>query len=358
VSEDPDLAGAPEELPRGPSAVLVEAREKLGFSQKDVADRLFLTTAYIKYIDDGELDRIPKQAFVRGYLRSYARAVDLSGDMIVELYEKEQQLAAPEPEIKGVTEEKVGTAHITGPVLTTGAIGFGLLLLLIGLIWWLVSDDEPVSSVRVAQPSVAGPERAQKEPAAYDYVDDPVVTDEQETIDGNDPQVELPVEALPGGLETLEVSASETLPMSAIDSETGSAGIEEIEESVEPPAQEPESGLTVDEESVSGETDESAISIERSFDGELNYITVDAGGVAELTMTFTDECWVEVSDGQHGTVYYDLNRKDDVLTVYGTLAFEILLGKATGVEMLYNGAPFDLEPYIGPDETAKISISD
>ena len=203
MSEDPDLTAAPEELHRGPSAVLVEAREKLGFSQKDVADRLFLTTAYIKYIDDGELDRIPKQAFVRGYLRSYARAVDLSGDMIVELYEKEQQLAAPEPEIKGVTEEKVGTAHITGPVLTTGAIGFGLLLLLIGLIWWLVSDDEPVSSVRVAQPSVAGPERAQQEPEAYDYVDDPVVTDEQETTDGNDPQVELPVEALPGGLETL-----------------------------------------------------------------------------------------------------------------------------------------------------------
>ena len=213
MSEDPDLAAAPEELPRGPSAVLVEAREKLGFSQKDVADRLFLTTAYIKYIDDGELDRIPKQAFVRGYLRSYARAVDLSGDMIVELYEKEQQLAAPEPEIKGVTEEKVGTAHITGPVLTTGAIGFGLLLLLIGLIWWLVSDDEPVSSVRVAQPSVAGPERAQKEPAAFDYVDDPVVTDEQETTDGNDPQVELLTEALPGGSSSLEVSASETLSM-------------------------------------------------------------------------------------------------------------------------------------------------
>ena len=143
--------------------------------------------------------------------------------------------------------------------------------------------------------------------------------------------------------------------MSAMDTERGSAG---IEETVAPPVQEPESGLIVDEESVSGETDERAISIERNFDGELNYITVDAGGVAELTMTFTDECWVEVSDGQHGTVYFDLNRKDDVLTVYGTLAFEILLGKATGVEMLYNGAPFDLEPYIGPDETAKISISD
>ena len=121
---------------------------------------------------------------------------------------------------------------------------------------------------------------------------------------------------------------------------------------------ESETASVPSEESAPAETDIEPISIERNVDGERSYITVDAGGFDELSLTFSDDCWIEVSDRQHGRVYYDLNRDGDVLTVFGSLPFGVLLGKATGVEMLYNGGPFDLGPYIGPDKTAKIKISD
>ena len=126
----------------GPSATLCEAREKLGLSQKEVADKLFLTPDLINHIDQGEFDRLPRAAFIRGYLRSYARVIDLNGDHIVELYEKEVMSSQPLTPVRGVTEEKVGSAFITGPVLQTGIVGLSLFFLVIGLIWWLVSDDE------------------------------------------------------------------------------------------------------------------------------------------------------------------------------------------------------------------------
>jgi len=99
-----------------PSELLAEARQRLGLSQKEVADKLYLTTSFIKYIDAGEFSSLPKPAFIKGYLRTYARVVNLSGDEIVALYDVELEIAEPTPEMRGVTEEDVGTASITGPV--------------------------------------------------------------------------------------------------------------------------------------------------------------------------------------------------------------------------------------------------
>ncbi|MFT7221355.1 MAG: cytoskeleton protein RodZ [Candidatus Azotimanducaceae bacterium] len=77
-----------------------------------------------------------------------------------------------------------------------------------------------------------------------------------------------------------------------------------------------------------------------------------------MVLSFKEECWVEIEDSEHGRVYSDLNRAGDVLTVYGTTPFKVLLGKATGVEMIYNGRPFDLASYVGSDNTAKLTVAD
>ena len=335
------------DMPKGPSAVLVEAREKLGLSQRDVADQLFLKPQYIKNIDDGEFDRIPKQAFVRGYLRSYARTVELDGNLIVELYDKERQRVEPEPEFAGVTEEKVGAAHITGSIFNAGTISLCLLLVVIGLVWSLVDYDETESSLSNTLPAASGNGAYQTASAADSYVGAPMsrnlarAVDDYMSVSGDEDKdnemknvEKISVEM---SLDTAQIAS-----VAAIESTAAEASRAEAE--------------TVKAES---QIDNQAISVERFEKGPFEYITVDAGGLDELLLTFGDECWVEVSDGRHEIVYYeDLHEKGDVLTIYGTLTFEVLLGKATVVEMLYNGAPVDLEPYIGRDKTAKIYIAD
>lgn len=355
-----------------PSELLVEARQRLGLSQKEVADKLYLTTSFIKYIDAGEFSSLPKPAFIKGYLRSYARVVDLSGDEIVALYDAELQITETTPEIRGVTEENVGTASITGPVLQTGLIGLGGLALVVAVIWWIVSDPEEETPLSVAQPGVSQPATQDSSEAVFDFVLPP-----QEGAALQSEQVS-PAQAVPDqtGLES-QVAMTETLR--AIDTvehalaETVAenrevSAISVTEESIQEAATEQSiSEPSVSEPSTSGQSTSEqdspgvvavadSVKFERTTDGARSFVTVDASGFDQLELSFRDECWVEIADNQFGLIYNDLHQVNDVLTIYGTAPFKVLLGKATGVEMIYNGRPFELEPFISRDRTAKLTV--
>ena len=360
-----------------PSELLVEARQRLGLSQKEVADKLYLTTSFIKYIDAGEFSSLPKPAFIKGYLRIYARVVDLSGDEIVALYEAELQITETTPEIRGVTEENVGTASITGPVLQTGLIGLGGLALVVAVIWWIVSDPEEETPLSVAQSGVSQPATQDSSEAVFDFVLPP-----QEGAALQSEQVSQ-AQAVPGqtGLES-QVAMTETLP--AIDTlehalaETVAesrevSAIPVTEESIQEAATEQSisepsiSEPSISEPSASGQSTSEqdspgvvavadSVKFERTTDGARSFVTVDASGFDQLELSFRDECWVEIADNQFGLIYNDLHQVNDVLTIYGTAPFKVLLGKATGVEMIYNGRPFELEPFIRRDRTAKLTV--
>ena len=355
-----------------PSELLVEARQRLGLSQKEVADKLYLTTSFIKYIDAGEFSSLPKPAFIKGYLRSYARVVDLSGDEIVALYDAELQITETTPEIRGVTEENVGTSSITGPVLQTGLIGLGGLALVVAVIWWIVSDPEEETPLSVAQSGVSQPATQDSSEAVFDFVLPP-----QEGAALQSEQVSQ-AQAVPGqtGLES-QVAMTETLP--AIDTlehalaETVAENREVsarsvTEESIQEAATEQSiSEPSVSEPSTSGQSTSEqdspgvvavadSVKFERTTDGARSFVTVDASGFDQLELSFRDECWVEIADNQFGLIYNDLHQVNDVLTIYGTAPFKVLLGKATGVEMIYNGRPFELEPFISRDRTAKLIV--
>lgn len=352
---DEDVAAPDIQKPvRGPSAVLAEAREKLGLSQKDVADKLFLTTTFIRYIDDGEFDRIPKPAFIKGYLRSYARTVGLSGDLIVELYEKELKAADPTPEIRGVTEEKVGTASITGPVLQTGIIGLIMLAVVIALIWWIASDSDDEAPPQVTQRSLEGPRVEAMAPAP--------VLDQLQQEEAFETSESMAEPASPGTAQMqFDDAADALISSSAPEGAMPETGGEIPDVSVESDGTVDDLAVETTSAAAAEAVDAAApheITVERTSENDRKYVKVDAAGPDQIELSFSDECWVEVNDDQHGLVYQDLHRAGDVLTVYGSAPFEVLLGKASGVEMIYNGRPFDLEPYTGRDRTAKLTISE
>ena len=345
-----------------PSELLVEARQRLGLSQKEVADKLYLTTSFIKYIDAGEFSSLPKPAFIKGYLRNYARVVDLSGDEIVVLYDAELQITESTSEIRGLTEEDVGISSITGPVLQTGLIGLGGLALVVAVIWWIVSDPEEETPLSVAQSGVSQPATQDSSEAVFDFVLPPQegaalqseqVSQAQAVPDqtGLESQVAM-TETLPA-IDTLEHALAETVAESREVS-----AIPVTEESIQEAATE----QSISEPSTSEQDSPGVVAVadsvkfERTTDGARSFITVDASGFDQLELSFRDECWVEIADNQFGLIYNDLNQVNDVLTIYGTAPFKVLLGKATGVEMIYNGRPFELEPFINRDRTAKLIV--
>ena len=360
---------------KGASALLTEARERLGLSQKEVADQLYLTTSFIKHIDDGEFSRIPKAAFIKGYLRTYARVVGLSGDEIVALYDAELQVAEPTLGMQKVTEEDLGTASITGPVLQTGLISLAGMALIVAVIWWEVSDPEEETPSGIVQPAASQSATQDSLGGGFDSPLSPqdatVLPSEQASLDqaGLGPQVEM--------AETLRALDAVQPALAEIGSGNGEvSAILVAEESIqEAEADQSISDQSISDQSISNQSiskraisalassaeestdvDVDTVKVERTTDGTRRFITVNAGGPDKLALSFKGECWVEIADNQFGSIYYDLNQANDVLTIYGTAPFKVLLGKATVVEMIYNGGPVELEPFIGPDRAAKLTV--
>jgi cytoskeleton protein RodZ len=315
------------------SLMLAKARQAAGLSQADVADELFLTTTFIGYIDDNEFERFPKPAFIKGYLRSYARIVSLDGDEVVRAYEQEIDDQVHAAELRDVTEEAVGSNSFTGPVLKTGLIGLGVILLVVILVWWGVSgdSDEAVMPVQYEEFDEGFDEGLDE---AFSY--DPMGTEAAQAVDQIDPSA---------GEEAFVALAAVT------DREPQDDALQDMAE---------ELSLQDDLTESAQDSAEALVEIEQfrqdAAPATGRSLLVDGGGNDELVFAFTDECWIEVSDANE-QLYGDLNRAGDILTVRGTRDFKVLFGRATAVSMSFNGKAIDLAPYTSPDQTAKVRTS-
>ena len=121
----------------GPGAYLRDAREEANMTVEKVAAALLLHAATVKAIEADAYDRLPAPAFVRGYLRGYARVLGLPSGPVLEMYDR--QGFEPPPLTPEVTESK--QAHTSDAVvrIVTYMVG-AVLVLLVGL-WWHSQED-------------------------------------------------------------------------------------------------------------------------------------------------------------------------------------------------------------------------
>ena len=71
-------------------ALLKKEREKKGFSHADISRQTRVRPRFLEAIENEEWDLLPAPALVKGFIRSYARALALDEERIVELYGEEE----------------------------------------------------------------------------------------------------------------------------------------------------------------------------------------------------------------------------------------------------------------------------
>jgi cytoskeleton protein RodZ len=64
--------------------LLVEAREKMGLSVDEVASRLRLMPRQVQALESGNVDALPGPAFVRGFLRNYAKLLQIDAEPLLD----------------------------------------------------------------------------------------------------------------------------------------------------------------------------------------------------------------------------------------------------------------------------------
>jgi len=367
----------PKVIANAASAMLLEARSRAGFTQKEVADQLFLMTSFIRHIDEGRFDKLPKPAFVKGYLRSYARVVDLSGDEVVANFEASQLPIQDDMEMKDVTDEPMGSSTYTGPVFLTGAVGFAGVVIITSLVW-IFSDtnEEPTASVVSQNETVSNEVEALQLPSRTMTLTPETVLggvsvdqrslDQADSVRSDEVSLDQPPAA---AIDSEDIQPEEILyedeemaatfsSISVLPDEIAAVEPEAVSLDQDDGLATPTENTIEVEDQVAEQLVASAEQIQRgqvTING-LEITTISAGGEDELFFQFSDNCWVEIDDAKGVEIYADLNREGDALRVSGVAPYSILLGKGPSVSLQFNGETVDVGRYTSSDDTAKLRL--
>jgi len=86
------------QAPQSVGALLKRERERLGLSRERIAETIRIRTQVVQAIENEAWDSLPPPVFVRGFLRSYAKALGLSQGTVTDLYTKRMPPESPGPE--------------------------------------------------------------------------------------------------------------------------------------------------------------------------------------------------------------------------------------------------------------------
>ena len=358
---------------------LQKARMEKKLSQVQVAEKLFLTTQIIECLDDGAFERIPKKAFIRGYIRAYARVVGLEGSELVAAYDAEVGREEGQGDEATILMNAEDPSLAKNPIFRAGAMGIAVLVIVVLFVWMVMSGGQrdrsgpPPSSVKATSPS-AGQARVEtssittpgssvgneNSPSTNDWdvvpdseegraedsaeiaeeAHDEARLDEEPALSPVDQDRDLALEDLS------EQEPSQAAQSSEMERETGDAA-QAIE--VEAPPLRSALGASVGE---------AAPNVFRSVTDTGRFIQVIVDGEDTVVIRTTESCWVEVADATGYLLYGDLNQSGDELEVIGAAPFQILLGKASAAQVRFNGQVVDLEPHTTREFTARLTVGE
>ena len=287
MSEQSMSDGAGAEVSYSFGQRLSSARRALNLTHEQVAMELHLSVNLIKALEEEDYTQLPAQMYIIGYLRNYARLLKIPAESLLEALDK-AELESPVL-IKDVVKQGKKASHSKLAVKL-----FVLVLVFVvvaGIVSWVQTQDFSAM--------LAGP----------------VVNKDIEPIEATEI------------VEEVTVVPAEVVHQDDRALVVNTAVVTEPEKSI----------ADVVDVAVVAETKVDEIKIEPK--------EVAVKGIS-LSLSFSDDCWVEVKDSQSKVLAYDLYRGGQNKNVTGTPPFSVFLGNARAVEIEYNGLAYDASSHI------------
>ncbi|VXC40833.1 putative membrane protein [Pseudomonas sp. 9AZ] len=329
-------------VPRiNPGETLRKAREGRGWTIAEVAAQLNLTPQRLSQVEQGAFDKLPGHTFARGYVRAYAKLLDIDQNRLVLEFDQftGSDAAGSSVHSLGRIEEPVSYSQ-----RILRMVSFVLLLALAGLsfFWW----------------------QEQAERRAEDLASTSLEHVEVDGADGTT-QIHPLDEPEDQAVEAAQLDAGVTLPplpegAAELSSTSGAEAAAVVAPQVEPPQT-----LT----DIAGAPAVPAASAEVSpvvADAlpEVSSVAAPApapapvqaaAGEAVVSLTFIADCWTQLTDANGKVLFSALKRKGDSLELAGKAPLELRLGFARGAQVSLNGSPVDVAPFIS-GETARLKL--
>ncbi len=297
---------------------LKRAREQKGLSVSAVADAQHLRPAVIHAIEDGDYGQIDSELFLKGYVRTYARQVDLDPDAMISTLDKEleplrQEKAQAEElnplvDIERRRRQKRRMAKLLFFLLFIAIVVFAGLRFLDNT---GITTSTPEESDSVDAPSETI-EPVESEPDSNDASEAGTSTDEEVAV----------AQTAPVNPEPVTDEQNVTAPSGDI----GESRVPVVTSAPEPAFQ----------ESAQPEA---------------------AVGSARLEMTFSDECWVQVTDSAGNRLVGSLQRDGDRIEVSGRVPIEVIVGAVDAIESIrFDGEAVDMSGFRVVNNRAEFTL--
>ena len=324
-------------VPRiNPGETLRKARESRGWTIAEVAGQLNLTPQRLSQIEQGAFDKLPGNTFARGYVRAYAKLLEVDQNRLVLEFDQFTGSDAAGSSVHSLNriEEPVSYSQ-----RVLRMVSFVLLLALAGLsfFWWQEQAErraEDLAATSLEHVEVDGADGTTQ----IHPLDEP----EDQAVEA----AQAESEALPPLLDESATVAAEST-VSPVES-TPTAAVAPA--TVAPPAPAPAPAVT---EAVPPATPApAAVAAPQATPAAPVQL---AAGEALVSVTFIADCWTQLTDANGKVLFSALKRKGDSLALAGKAPLELRLGFARGAQVSLNGNPVDVAPFIS-GETARLKL--
>lgn len=359
--------------------ILAAARQEHGLTVEQMAAELRVESRLMEALEEDRFELLPAPVFVKGYLRHLAGRFGLEHDDLLHRYAVQTNAEdAPVTYSQPIPEDnKLLVPLIVGAlVLVVGIPAFWFMWVSRDTLSEIVSPDDEAPESPPAQvesvPDVDAPfpdpgvatEPAVPPPAVGP---DTLAPPSTETASG----VEAPPEdALVTGTDPAGAPAAADEPVdapAAVDAAAGvpaavdGPGVEtDVVDSTLPGGQQPVGAVPAVELQP---PEPATVDPDAAEPGAASVTATPATGQAagplvQVALSYAEDSWTEVSDGNGNSLYYDLGRAGTTATVEGVLPLSFVLGNFTVVQLSINDQPWPIPEPLGGGTTVRFVVNE
>lgn len=277
----------------GVGRILTQAREQAGLTCDEAAARLRLSPRQVSALESGNMDALPGPAFVRGFIRNYAKLLQIDAEPLLEAcrtYAPDAKQAHISLHTENILIEGRERKSWQSYLIVAAVVG----AVLAGWMWYMSYQGKPQAPAEEAAEATA-----QEQP--------------------------LPLfgETAPAAPAQTESAPAAAEPMPPAPADVTSQPAPAVPPAAEPAAAVPQH--TAPSEAAPPPTAASP-----------------APAAARLKLNFTETGWVSIRDRDGKEIFNKTVSAGGSELVEGMPPFKIVLGNATGMQVIYNDAPVDL----------------
>ncbi|RUO59663.1 RodZ domain-containing protein [Pseudidiomarina marina] len=312
-----------------PGQIFREAREAKGLTTQQVADNLRLRKVVVEFMEADEYDKLSSPTYVRGYLRSLSKALDVDEARVFEAYTKMGfgEVAPSTITMQSFSKRKVRERNDNRLMLISYLII--AIVIAMAVVWWW-QDSNAGDMFANGNSSGNGNNGASQQ-----------IT-EREPLRRTEAQVREQLQNPAEAQQDTSADDANSAPPETADTDSPVVTAEDNQQESPVVTEQPEP--TKRSTTTSNDQDEPEVVADTSREAPVVTENV-AANQANLVMEFSGACWIKVTDGTGTDIAIGVKEAGYRMPLTGEPPFDIILCKPEFVEMTYNGEPVDLSSY-------------